>query len=112
MRQKTIQLELALEARGESHQGQRSGEAPTTPGEDDHSRGDHARMERVVARVNALAALKRVRQNKGSPGVDGMTVNELGPYLVAHWEGIREQLLAGNYQPQPVNARSSEVRGT
>ncbi len=59
-------------------------------------------MEQVVERVNALAALKRVKQNRGGPGVDGMTVMELSPYLVTHWEGIREQLLAGTYQPQPV----------
>jgi group II intron reverse transcriptase/maturase len=59
-------------------------------------------MEQVVGRANALAALKRVKQNKGGPGVDGMTVGELSAYLVTHWEGIREQLLAGTYQPQPV----------
>jgi group II intron reverse transcriptase/maturase len=103
MRQKTgEQLELALEARGEAPHGQRSGEAPKTSRGDDRSGGDHALMERVVERVNALAALKRVKQNKGSPGVDGMRVGELGPYLVTHWEVIREQLLAGTYQPQPV----------
>jgi len=43
-----------------------------------------------------------VKQNKGSPGVDGMTVDDLTTHLVAHWEAIREQLLAGSYQPQPV----------
>jgi len=102
MRQKSGQLELALEARGETHHGQRSGEAPTTSRENDRSGGDHRLMEQVVERTNALAALKRVKQNKGGPGVDGMTVQELSPYLVTHWEGIREQLLAGTYQPQPV----------
>ena len=95
MRQKTgEQLELALESRGEAPHGQRSGEAPTTPRGDDRSGGDHRLMEQVVARANALAALKRVKQNKGGPGVDGMTVEELSPYLVTHWEGLREQLLA------------------
>jgi group II intron reverse transcriptase/maturase len=59
-------------------------------------------MEQVVGRANAFAALKRVKQNKGSPGVDGMTVDDLSPYLVEYWETIREQLLAGRYQPQPV----------
>jgi group II intron reverse transcriptase/maturase len=59
-------------------------------------------MERVVERAHALAALKRVRQNKGSPGVDGMTVDDLPRHLAAHWVVIREQLLAGTYQPQPV----------
>jgi group II intron reverse transcriptase/maturase len=102
MRQKSEQLELALEARGEAPHGQRSGEAPTTSCGDDRSGDDHRLMEQVVARVNALAALKRVKQNKGSPGVDGMTVDDLTPHLMAHWEAIREQLLAGRYQPQPV----------
>lgn len=59
-------------------------------------------MERVVERGNAQAALKRVRQNQGSPGVDGMTVDELPTYLVENWEGIRAQLLEGTYQPKPV----------
>jgi RNA-directed DNA polymerase len=59
-------------------------------------------MERVVERGNAKAALKRVRQNKGSPGVDGMTVDELPKYLAENWEAIRAQLLAGSYQPKPV----------
>ncbi len=59
-------------------------------------------MERVVERGNAQAALKRVRQNQGSPGVDGMTVDELPEYLAENWEGIRAQLLEGTYQPKPV----------
>ena len=102
MRQKSEQLELALEARGEASHGRRSGEAPTTPRGDERSGGDHRLMEQVVARANALAALKRVKQNKGSPGVDGMTVDDLTPHLAKHWEAIREQLLGGRYQPQPV----------
>jgi len=102
MRQKSEQLELALDGRGETPKDQRSGEAPTTSDGTEHSRGDRLLMEQVVARANALAALKRVRQNKGSPGVDGMTVDELSPYLAEHWERIREQLLAGHYQPQLV----------
>ena len=102
MRQKAIQLELALEARGEAPQGQRSGEAPTTSRGNERSGGDHRLMEQVVGRANALAALKRVRQNRGSPGADGMTVDDLTPYLATHWKTIREQLLAGSYQPLPV----------
>jgi group II intron reverse transcriptase/maturase len=103
MRQKTgEQLELALDGTGEAPRSQRSGEAPTTSNGTERSGVDRALMERVVERANALAALKRVRQNKGSPGVDGMTVDDLAPYLVEHWERIREQLLAGRYQPQPV----------
>jgi group II intron reverse transcriptase/maturase len=59
-------------------------------------------MERVCERPNLQAALKRVRKNKGSPGIDGMTVDELPDHLRAHWPALREQLLAGTYQPSPV----------
>jgi group II intron reverse transcriptase/maturase len=59
-------------------------------------------MERVLARPNLQAALKRVKQNKGSPGIDGMTVAELSDHLRAHWHGLREQLLAGTYRPAEV----------
>ncbi|HEX6612128.1 MAG TPA: group II intron reverse transcriptase/maturase [Hyphomicrobiaceae bacterium] len=59
-------------------------------------------MERVLSRPNLQAALKRVRQNKGSPGIDEMTVEELPDYLREHWPALREQLLAGCYQPQAV----------
>ena len=59
-------------------------------------------MEQVGERGNVRAAVKRVRQNQGSPGVDGMTVNELPTYLAEHGEAIRAQLLGGIYQPKPV----------
>lgn len=59
-------------------------------------------MELVVERQNCLSALKRVKANKGSPGIDGMTVGELSAYLKANWLSIREDLLAGRYRPQAV----------
>ncbi len=59
-------------------------------------------MEMAVERQNCLAALKRVKANKGSPGIDGMTVGELPAYLKANWLRLREDLLAGRYRPQPV----------
>ena len=59
-------------------------------------------MELVCERQNCLAALKRVRENKGSPGIDGMTVRELPAFLKLPWPRIREELLTGRYQPQPV----------
>jgi RNA-directed DNA polymerase len=59
-------------------------------------------MEEVCGRENCKQALKRVKANKGSPGVDGMTVHDLTGYLKQHWPGIREQLLSGAYKPQPV----------
>ena len=60
------------------------------------------RMEEVCGRENCLRALRRVKANKGSPGIDGMRVSELSGYLKQHWPAIREQLLSGTYQPQPV----------
>jgi len=59
-------------------------------------------MEAVVERENMLNAYRRVVGNKGAAGVDAMSVDELKPYLQTHWEHIKEQLLEGGYQPQPV----------
>lgn len=59
-------------------------------------------MEKVVSRQNLLVALKRVRKNKGSPGIDGMTVDELSDHLREHWPALREKLLVGNYLPSAV----------
>src|SRR3974377_2598583 len=59
-------------------------------------------MEEVCERENCKQALVRVKANKGSPGVDGMTVHDLPGYLQHHWPVLREQLLSGTYKPQPV----------
>ena len=59
-------------------------------------------MEEVCERENLKQALKRVKANKGAPGVDGMTVQALPAYLREHWPAIRAALLSGTYQPQPV----------
>lgn len=59
-------------------------------------------MEEVVKPENAKKALKKVLQNKGAPGVDGMTVDKLPEYLKEHWTTIRQQLLAGIYAPNAV----------
>ena len=64
--------------------------------------GTERLMEEVVERENLKEALKRVKANKGSPGVDGMTVHALPDHLKEHWPTIREQLLSGTYEPQPV----------
>jgi group II intron reverse transcriptase/maturase len=59
-------------------------------------------MEAVVAASNMRQALRRVKANKGSPRMDGMTVKELPDYLKAQWPRLREELLCGTYHPQPV----------
>ena len=59
-------------------------------------------MEAVVERENMVAALQRVVGNRGAAGVDGMTVEQLKPYLKEEWKRIREELLAGEYRPNHV----------
>lgn len=59
-------------------------------------------MDKVASRENLLLAYRRVMQNKGAPGVDGMSVEELMPFCRQHWPAIRERLLNGTYVPQPV----------
>ena len=59
-------------------------------------------MEEVCGRENCQQALRRVKANKGSPGIDGMKVSELPGYLKQHWPALREQLLSGTYKPKPV----------
>jgi len=77
--QKPTQLGLPLDTRSEAPRGQRSGEASTLANGEERSGSDQL-MEQVVARGNVRAALARVRENRGSPGVDGMTVEELPQY--------------------------------
>ena len=59
-------------------------------------------MEAVVERENMKTAWLRVKGNKGAAGVDGMSVDALLPYLREHWPSIKDDLLAGRYQPSPV----------
>ncbi len=58
--------------------------------------------EKVFSRENLVAALRRVEQNAGAPGIDGMSTKELRPWLKEHWPQTRSQLEAGTYRPQPV----------
>ena len=64
--------------------------------------GNERLMEEIVSRENLRKALQRVKSNGGAPGVDKMTVKELPEYLKTNWLTIKEQLLSGSYQPQPV----------
>jgi RNA-directed DNA polymerase len=59
-------------------------------------------MTQVLDSENLKRALAQVRRNKGAPGIDGMTVGELGAHLKANWPSIRAQLMAGSYCPNPV----------
>lgn len=59
-------------------------------------------MERVLESENLRRALRQVRRNRGAPGIDGMTVDDLVDHLKAHWPTIRSSLVDGTYRPQPV----------
>jgi len=73
-----------------------------TAGKEEASSKTTELMEQVVERENLKQALKRVRANKGAPGFDGMTVDELMPHLKAHWFRLRRELLEARYAPKPV----------
>jgi RNA-directed DNA polymerase len=83
-------------AGGEENESLEAMHAPESPARSDRL------MEEIVDRENLKEALRRVKANKGSPGVDGMTVNQLDDYLKQQWPTVLEQLLSGTYKPKPV----------
>ena len=105
-KRRNIQLELALEpaAKGEAlSAGAQETEAWMARAEAERpAAGRGPLMEAVVEPGNLKKALARVRRNKGAPGIDGMSVDDLGDHLKDHWSGLRSQLLDGSYRPQPV----------
>ena len=103
--QQKIPRERSLKAGGQGETRElasKRAEPEMTKSESGHSQEQTRLMEEVVERRNLKQALKRVRSNKGAPGIDGMTVEELPEYLKAEWPRIKEELLAGSYEPQPV----------
>lgn len=99
------QLELAFlaEDRGEAPRAAKEGTEPFAAKRREESLAIGEKlMEEVCERENCKRALARVKANKGSAGVDGMTVEQLPEHLKQHWPAIREQLLSGTYRPQPV----------
>jgi len=59
-------------------------------------------MEAICSRENLIKALKRVLKNKGAAGIDGMTIDQLTPYVKKHWPKIKVQLLEGTFKMQPA----------
>lgn len=97
------QLVFPFAGGSEAPLGEREGaEALGVRREAEDPAGNQRVMEEVCERENRRKALKRVRANQGSPGIDGMTVDELPGYLEQHWPTIREQLMSGTYEPKPV----------
>jgi RNA-directed DNA polymerase len=96
-------LAFTEEGRSEAPKAPREGtESLTAKCETESPAREEQRMEEVCGRENCQQALRRVKANKGSPGIDGMRVEKLPGYLKQHWPALREQLLSGTYQPQPV----------
>src|SRR3989304_6524010 len=99
------QLELAFDLKGvgEADEGKSEGiEAATAKRKEESSAIGEQLMEEVCEAGNCQQALKQVKANRGSAGVDGMTVSQLPGYLKKHWPVIRDQLLSSTYNPQPV----------
>src|SRR5262250_343962 len=105
MRQKNTQTSLDFhsaptgETRRATGEGTESLPTVHTP---ENPASTHQLMEEICERENLKQALQQVKANKGSPGIDGMTVEELPGYLEQHWPIMREQLLKGTYEPKPV----------
>src|ERR1035438_10202856 len=104
-KQQNIQIELDFSSAltGEAREaGREETESSGAMSGTENPASTNRLMEAVCERENLKAALRQVRANKGSPGVDGMTVVGIKDYLKQHWPAIREQLLNGTYEPQPV----------
>ena len=105
-RQKTqeqLPLAFMVERRSEAPGGHQQGtELRMAPSAPERPAAEERLMEEVCERSNLEKAWKRVRDNQGSPGVDGLTIEATAAYLRAHWPTIREQLLQGTYTPHPV----------
>ena len=99
-----IQLELALPGarEGEARTALRRGTESLMAEGATESPATERMMEQICEAGNLSKALQRVRANKGAPGVDGMTIDELTEYLGRHEAELRGQLLDGTYRPQPV----------
>ena len=104
-KQQNIQMQLGFSnaSTGESRKaGRKETESPGVTNGPESPASTNRLMEEVCERENLKEALRQVKANKGSPGVDGMTVGGITDYLKQHWPAIREQLLNGTYEPKPV----------
>src|SRR5207302_8290818 len=96
-------LAFAVESRSDAPTATEEGtETPVAKRKSESLAGTERLMEEVCGLENCKQALQRVKANKGSPGVDGMTVEELPEYLKQHGLEIGGQLRNGTYQPRPV----------
>src|SRR5438874_9966532 len=104
-KRQNIQLELGFSSAraGEAcGRGREEIESLSTAHDTESPAKTNRLMEEVCERENLKEALRQVKANKGSAGIDRMTVGQLSDYLKQHWPVIREQLLNGTYEPTPV----------
>jgi RNA-directed DNA polymerase len=104
-RQQNIQTQLDCSPAltGEAREAGRAGtESSGATNESESPASTDRLMEEVCERENLKEALRRVKANKGSAGVDGITINGITDYLKQHWPAIRARLLNGTYEPKPV----------
>ena len=104
-KQQNLQMELDFSSAptGEAREaGRKETEPSAATSGTENPASTNRLMEAVCERENLKAALRQVKANKGSPGVDGMTVGGNKDYLKQYWPAIREQLLNGTYEPKPV----------
>src|SRR6266404_4530861 len=95
-----LRLDFSSTPTGEARQaGREDIESPSVVSEPERPANTSRIMEEICERANLKEALRQVRDNKGSAGVDRMTVDQLGGYLKQRWLSIREQLLNGTYEP-------------
>src|SRR2546426_4745522 len=106
------QMELAFlaEPEGEAPRAEQEGtELPMAKRDTESPARRYDLLEEILNRDNLKDALKRVKANQGSPGVDGMSVVGLSEHLKEHWPALREQLQRGTYRPQPVKRIEEEL---
>ena len=103
-RQKSqLELDFSTDTKSEAQRKvEQVAETSVAAHKEESPAGSERMMEEVCKRENCIQALKRVKENGGSAGIDGMTVKELSGYLMKHWPAIKEQLLSGTYKPKPV----------
>lgn len=100
--QKTKYIGSSAENRVELKDKQRVHRRFSATSKGETSEFEYGSLERILSRENLLLAVKRVVDNKGSHGVDGMKVYELKSFLKANWLQIREEISNGEYRPMPV----------
>jgi RNA-directed DNA polymerase len=97
------ELDFSSSPAGEAREARREEtESPSAVHGPESPASTNRLMEEICERENLKQALQQVKVNKGSAGVDGMTIGGISDYLKQHWPAIREQLLSGTYEPKPV----------